>query len=102
MAVPFSYPSNMTGLVSFFNHVNTLVEGFLGAAILIMIGMVAFLSTKHYSFERAFGFSAFLMLVVSVFLRFLDLINDWILAFTIFLFIGALLTLMRERSVESV
>ena len=102
MAVPFSYPSNMSGLVSFFNYVDTLVGGFLGSAILIMIGLVAFLSTKHYSFERAFGFSSFLVMISAVLLRFLSLINDWILAFTIFLFVGALLTLMRERGVESV
>jgi len=106
MASPFEYPSNITGLVDFFNYVNTLTTigetGFLGVAILVVIGLVAFLSTKHYSFERAFGFSGFLLVISAIFLRFLNLINDWILAFSIFLFVGALITLIRERSVEGV
>lgn len=103
MAVPFDYPdNNITGIVDFLKYTNTLADGWLGAAILIIVGMVSFLATKSYTSERALGFASFLTLISAIFLRFLDLINDWILAFTIIFFIGSVLFLMRERDVEEV
>ncbi len=105
MAVPFDYPSNnITGIVAFLQYVNTLTEiggtGFLGAGMLIIIGFVAFLATKAYSFDRALGFSAFLTLISAVFLRFLNLINDVVLFLVIVLFVGSVILLIRERNVE--
>lgn len=101
-AIPFSYPpENMTGIVPFISYVNTLVDGFLGVAILIIVGFIAFLSTKGYSTDRALGYSTFLLLITSLFLRFLSLINDAVLLIVIVLFIIAVIFLMRERNVES-
>ncbi len=100
--IPFNYPpENMTGIVPFFTYVNTLVNGFLGVAILIMVGFIAFFSTKSYSTDRALGFATFLTMLVGLFLRFLSLINDAVLLIVIVLFIASLIFLIRERNVES-
>ncbi len=101
-AVPFNYPpENMTGIVPFFTYVNTLVDGFLGVAILIIVGFIAFFSTKGYSTDRALGFASFLTMLVALFLRFLSMINDAVLLIMIVIFIAAVIFLMRERNVES-
>ena len=101
MVVPFAYPNNsIQGIVSFIQYTNTLVGGFLGVGMLIMIGFVTFFSTKHYSTDRAFGFAAFLTLISAIFLRFMSLINDGILFLVIVIFIGALIFLIRERGTE--
>ena len=102
MTNPFLYPpENMTGIVQLITYVNTLVDGFLGVAILIIVGFIAFFSTKSYSTDRAMGFSTFLTLITALFLRFLSLINDAVLLLVIILFIGALIFMIRERNVES-
>jgi len=108
MAVPFAYPdNNITGVVSFLQYVNDLTAsptvgdtGFLGVIMLIIIGFVAFLSTKAYSFDRAFGFAGFITLITAIFLRFLNLINDIIFFFVIVMFLGSVVLLLRERNVE--
>jgi len=103
MPIPFEYPAserNITSLVQLMSYTNELVDGWLGAIILLVIGMVAFLSTKSYSYERAFGFSAFLVVICAILLRFMDLINDAVLLVSIVALIGAILILMKERSVE--
>lgn len=105
MVNPFAYPdNNITGLVPLLQYINdlTYVNGvaYLGIAILIAVFFVSFLATKTFTSDRAFGFSTFLTMIVAVFLRFLSLINDWVFALTIIIFIISLIILMRERSVE--
>ena len=92
--------NNLTGILTFLQYVNTLVDGFLGIAFLIMVGMVAFLSTKVYTYERALAFSAFLTMICAILLRFVGIVNDYTMAFCIIAFIGATLLLMRERGAE--
>lgn len=101
MAAPFNYPNNsIQGIITFMQATNEMVGGLLGVGMLIMIGFVAFFSTKHYSTDRALGFSLFLTLISAIFLRFLGLINDAILFLVIILFIGAVIFLIRERGTE--
>jgi len=92
--------NNITGILTFLQYVNTLVEGFLGISFLIMIGMVSFLSTKVYTYERALAFSTFLTMICAILLRFIGLVNDATMTFCIIAFIGAVLLLMRERGAE--
>jgi len=104
MTIPFDYPpDNLTGIVSFFNYVNSLVRGLLGVAILVIVGFVAFFSTKGsgYSTDRSLGFASFITMLSAVFLRFLSLINDGILLLVIVIFIGSVIYLIRERNVEN-
>ena len=102
MAV-FSYPpENMTGIIDFLTYTNYLTDGFLGAGFLIIIFMVSFLSTKTFTYERAFAFSSFLTMISAILLRFMSLINDWILSLTVILLVFSVILLMRERSVERV
>jgi len=103
MAVAYGYPpENMTGIIGFLQYVNSMTGGFLGLGFLIIIFMVSFLSTKSFTYERAFGFSAFLTMVSAVLLRFMSLINDTILAIFVVILVVAIIFLMKERSSEGV
>ena len=100
MAAPFPYPGDMNSTIDFISLVNVYTNGFLGTGILIIIGFVAFLSTKAFSTDRAFGFAAFITLLSAILLRFLDMISDGVLFLSISLFILAVVFLIRQRSVE--
>ena len=95
-------PENMTGIFGLFSHANTLTEGFLGTGILIAVAVVAFLTTKMFSTEKAFGFAGFLSLLVAILLRFMDLISDTVLYITIIAFVGILVWLYSMREQETV
>jgi len=99
----FPYPpENMTGIMDFIDYTNSMTGGFLGAGFLIIIFFVSFLSTKSYSYERAFAFASFLSMISAILLRFLNLINDWILALSVISLVLSIIFLMKERSVEGV
>jgi len=106
MAVPFITP-NWTGndtFIDFLQYVNyttdTAGTPILGIGILLIVGFVSFLATKQFSTDRALGFSAFLTLIVAVFLRFLSLISDFVFGVVVFIFVGSVIFLIRERNVE--
>ena len=101
MAAPFPYPGDMNNTIHLLNLVNIYTKGQLGTGILIIVGFVAFFSTKAYSTDRAFGFAAFMTLLSAIFLRFLDMISDGILFLAIAMFVLAIVFLIRERSVEN-
>jgi len=100
MPRPFPYPGDMNTTIDFISLANAYTDGFLGTGILIIIGFVAFFSTKAYSTDRAFGFAAFMTLLSAILLRFLDMISDTILLITFSMFILAVVFLIRERSVN--
>ena len=95
----FPFPdNNITGIVSFFKYTNNLTEGLLGAVVLIIIGMTAFLSSKSYSTENSLAFSAFLVFISALLLRFMVIINDTIFFLVIVYVIGSLIYLYKVRS----
>ena len=97
---PFPYPGDMNNTIDLLNLVNVYTKGQLGTGILIIIGFVAFFSTKNYSTDRAFGFAAFMTLLSAILLRFLEMISDGILFLSIAMFVLAVVFLIRERSVN--
>jgi len=102
VVTPFPYPGDsMLGIVTFLQYVNVLCKGFLGVGILIMIGIVSFLTTKQYTTDRALGFSSFLTLISAILLRILSLISDSVLFIVIIIYVLAMIYLIRERNVET-
>lgn len=99
--IPFPYPGDMNNTIDLLNLVNVYTQNQLGTGILIIIGFVAFFSTKSFSTDRAFGFAAFMTLLSAIFLKFLDMISDMILFLAIAMFVLAIVFLIRERSVEN-
>ncbi|MHA1225340.1 MAG: hypothetical protein ACTSPV_01190 [Candidatus Hodarchaeales archaeon] len=97
----FAYPpDNMTGIMSFIDYVNSFTDGFLGLGFLIIIFFVSFLSTKTYTYERAFAFASFLTMISALLLRFIGLINNTILSVAVIGLVISIIFLWKERSIE--
>ena len=88
------------GIVDFMVYTNTLIDGWLGPGMLIMIFFVSFLATKGFTSDRAFGFASFMTLIAAIFLRFLELVNDIALYTAGVIFIAAIIFLQSSRSAE--
>jgi hypothetical protein len=89
-----------SALTQTFNYVNYLTGGLLGISILLIVGLVTFISTKNYSWDRSLAFSSFIMLIVGILLRFLSLISDKVLVFCAILTAVSLVLLIMERDSE--
>lgn len=106
MPIPYPYPSNITSIIDLIRYANVVTTvhgtGLMGLGILITIGVVAFLTSKASTYERAFAYSAFLTFLSALLLRFMNLIHDTILWVSIALLIGAVILLFFEREKENV
>lgn len=103
----FAEPNNITGVVQMLQYVNSVTDaggtgGLLGVGLLIIIGAVSFLSMRGFSYEKTLSSSTFFVMIIAVFLRFLELINDGVLVFTIALFVVSLYFLHRDRSFQEI
>jgi uncharacterized membrane protein len=96
----FTNSSAYAGLTEIFNYVNYLTNGALGVSILLVVGIITFISTKNYSWDRSFAFSSFITLIVAILLRFLTLIGDVLLAFCAIMTALSLIILIAERDSE--
>ena len=104
--VIFAYPdNNLSNIVDFIRYTDSTTalggSGLLGGTMLMIIGIVAFMSTKAYSSDRAFGFASFLVFICAIFFRFMNLIGDGVLVVTIILMAASILLLMKERDEET-
>ncbi len=94
-------PTNMSGLGDLFRHANVLTEGFFGLGILIAVTLIAFISAKGYSADKAAGFAGFLGLIVAILLRFMEMISDGALYTTIVLFVGVIIWIYLTKEQET-
>ena len=102
MPPPFNYPGeNVTGIMDLVRHAQHLVGDTLGYGLLVIIGLVSFLSTKNYTWERSLSFSMFLVFVCAIFLRMMSLIdNKGMIVITILVAIAGIF-LLKERDDSS-
>lgn len=106
MAQPFASPdNNITSIYELVKYGNGLTggdnaTGMFGVAILIIVGFVSLLSTKRFPIDKSLGFTGFLCLIIAIFLRFLNLINDTIMVIVLVIFVGIVIFIMMERNRE--
>ena len=98
----FDYPNttSVTNVPDLINYANYLSGGYLGVIILIVVGFVAFLSAKAFSYDRSLGFAGFMVLITAIFMRMMSWISDTILEIVIIMFIGIVLMLIWLRGRE--
>ena len=95
----FDYPNTttVTDVPEFIEYANYLSDGYVGIMILIVVGFVAYFTTKTFAYDKSLGFAGFITLIVAIFLRLLNWINDSILQIVIILFVGVVIMLMWAR-----
>lgn len=107
MSQPFpNVPDNVTGVVDLIRHASVLVDtnapiqGLFGLGILIVIGIVAFITSKTFATDKALAFSGFLTLLSAILLRFMGLISDGIMYAFVIIFTAIVIFLWKSRQEE--
>lgn len=73
--LPYEMTQNVTGLLSVFEYIQGVSEGYFFPIVLFGIFIVVFISLKGYSTPRAFAGAAFLNFVLSAIMGILGLLS---------------------------
>ena len=99
----FSDPSNNT--ITFLDqltYINNLTDvgygGVLGISIILIVGFSLFFMLKSFRFESAFAVAGFITAFVTVILRILGLVNDFVLYAMIIIFAISYILLRNANS----
>ena len=88
----FSGGQSVTGLGSFFQYNNFLVDGGLGAFILFATFSISFLSLRAFSFEKAFASASFITFIIAILLMRINMIAvHWAVMIGVALVVSVLL-----------
>ena len=99
----FDNPENVTGLIELVKYVDgtTAVSGIgnmLGIVILLIIGIVSFISSKSvFSMDRAALSTMFLVMIIGIFLFVLELLSVGALTIVVIFFVATLFLNAGER-----
>jgi hypothetical protein len=99
----FDFSMENGTLIEFLNQVNKFTDvgsgGVLGILILFIVGIPLFLMMKGMAgVERSFGVTSLVLMVLSIFLRILGLITDFVLYIIIILTVAGIALLLKESS----
>lgn len=88
-------PRNLTLIPELLTTANDYTGGILGVVILIIVGFGSFFLTSSYSTADGLITSSFITMIVSIFLFFLGLLNDY---YTWIMVIVFIITLIISKS----
>ena len=95
-------PANLIGgFFSWIGEVLDLGSGSMwGIGVLLVIGMVSFLASKNYSYDRAMGVSGFISVVAGFIILRLGWINTQVFILACIWFVIGLYYLVKDRGGE--
>jgi hypothetical protein len=80
----YAYPTNVTGIGSMFQYVNTSTHNMFGGLILLSILIISFLTMKNYPTSKALAASLFITTIFSIMLSRLSIISSLVVMGLIF------------------
>ena len=85
MTANFSYPSNVSSTADLFTtYVNDVTGGLFGMVILLMIFIVAIISMQKFdNIKSPFAASSFIVMILAILFRMMEIIPDWVLFISI-------------------
>jgi len=99
--VKFTEPQNLTNFYTMLKYGNEVTNNWLGTLIVVTVGLITFISLKNYSTEKAFAAMTFVILIVAVLLRPLDLITDFVFYIVIVVVALSIVSLLIKRKVST-
>jgi len=90
MAV-FTLPTNMTALTEIFVTADNFTSGLLGIAIWIIVFFGSLFLTSTYNIRDSLIASSFVLVVISLLLKYLNLLGDFFLWLSIIIFAGSII-----------
>lgn len=93
----YASPTNLSSLSGIFQYAHSVAPTF-GIAIIIMTAVIFFLAMKErFTASRAFAGTAFITFLVSVYLRVLGMIPDYIMTMVVGGLIVAIIWLVSQQ-----
>lgn len=94
----FNVSENMTNVVQVITTSNTFVDGAMGIAILLMVFFGVLFISSAFSVKEQFVSSSFVAMVVAIFLRFMDLVDDYVMWLFEIIFISVIVWAFSTRT----
>ncbi len=89
--------TNANNIVGLFNAINGMSGGWLTIMILILAFVITFITMKAYPTKVAFAGSSFIITVIALLMRAIDMVGDVTLAICIFLTAGGVIALLLKE-----
>lgn len=87
----FDNPTNLTLIPQIFVAADGFTGGLIGLAILIIIGFGTLFLTSSFNSGDSLIATSFVLMILSVFLKYLNLLADFFMFLCVVFFIGALI-----------
>lgn len=87
----FDNPTNLTNVTEVLEVADTFTGGILGVAIWIIVAFGGMMLTANFNMKESLVASSFILMIVSFFLKYLNMISDFFLWLSAILFIGAII-----------
>ncbi len=86
----FDNPTNLTLIPQLFVTADGFVSGLLGLAILMVVGFGTLFLTSTFNSSDSLIATSFILMIVSVFLKYLNLLSDFFMFLCVVFFVGSL------------
>ena len=98
----YDYPENVTGVLTAFEYVNDVTEGWFSTSAILVVFAIAFLSIKFGGFkaQQAFAGASFIALIMAIGFLVLGLISPAILIICVILVVASIIWLWFGDKVE--
>jgi len=87
----FAVNENMTQATEVITLANEMTGGALGVVILMIVTIGTLITTSRFSSTDSFIASSLVATVVSILLKYLNLLNDWFVYISVLLFIVSII-----------
>ncbi len=87
----FDNPTNLTLIPQLFIAADGFTSGLLGLAILIVIGFGTLFLTSSFNSSDSLIATSFILMIISIFMKYLGLLADFFMFLCIVLFVGSLI-----------
>ena len=83
--MPYTYPTNITGLSDLAVWTNSITGGLFWPLILLGLFVILLISFKQYPGERAFAASSFITMLVAIMMAIIGIVSPYVCVGTIIL-----------------
>ncbi len=87
----FDNPTNLTLIPQLFVAADGFVSGLLGLTILIVIGFGTLFLTSSFNSSDSLIATSFILMIISIFLKYLGLLGDFFMFLCVVFFAGSLI-----------
>lgn len=87
----FDNPTNLTLIPQLLVAADGFVSGLLGLTILIIIGFGTLFLTSSFNSSDSLIATSFILMIISIFLKYLGLLADFFMFLCVVFFVGALI-----------